>query len=273
MNKWLLSAAVVLLGATLAIPEVEARRLGGGRNVGAQRNVTPAPKAPAQQQQQAAPGQQNPAAAPAAPGSRWGTLLGGLAIGGLIGYLFGGEGLLGFLMLALLGVAGVAVLAAILRRRAAEAPQPMQFAGMGGQTLMPPPAGAAPSAAHTRVPADFDAAGFLRGAKTNFLKLQLANDRRELDAIREFATDEVFAQLEADVRARAGAQQTDIVSLEAELLELAEENGRFWASVRFSGMERETPASTPAAFEEVWNLVKPADGSSGWLLAGIQQMH
>ena len=69
MNKWLLSAAVVLLGATLAIPEVEARRLGGGRNVGAQRNVTPAPKAPAQQQQQAAPGQQNPAAAPSDRGS------------------------------------------------------------------------------------------------------------------------------------------------------------------------------------------------------------
>jgi predicted lipid-binding transport protein (Tim44 family) len=36
---------------------------------------------------------------------------------------------------------------------------------------------------------------------------------------------------------------------------------------------REVPGAVPVDFAEVWNLVKPADGSSGWLLAGIQQMH
>ena len=46
-----------------------------------------------------------------------------------------------------------------------------------------------------------------------------------------------------------------------------------WASVRFSGTVREAPRREPESFAEVWNLVKPADGSSGWLLAGIQQMH
>ena len=270
MGKWLLSAFVAFLGVTLALPEAEARRLGGGRSVGTQRNVTPAPaKAPGQQQ--AAPAQQNPAAA--SPGSRWGALLGGLALGGLLGYLFGSEGLLGILLLALLAFAAVFVVRALMQRRGEEAPRPMQFAGLGAQTVMPPPAGAGLAAHAGKAPADFDSAAFLRGAKANFIKLQLANDRGELEPMREFTTDEVFAQLEADVRARAGAQQTDIESLQAELLELAEENGRFWASVRFSGMERETPGSAPAAFEEVWNLVKPADGSSGWLLAGIQQMH
>jgi predicted lipid-binding transport protein (Tim44 family) len=43
--------------------------------------------------------------------------------------------------------------------------------------------------------------------------------------------------------------------------------------VRFSGTVRETPDAAPESFAEVWNLVKPADGSTGWLLAGIQQMH
>jgi len=38
-------------------------------------------------------------------------------------------------------------------------------------------------------------------------------------------------------------------------------------------MVREAPRAEPEAFTEVWNLVKPADGSTGWLLAGIQQMH
>ena len=73
--------------------------------------------------------------------------------------------------------------------------------------------------------------------------------------------------------ARGDAQHTDVVSLNADLLEVATEQDGHWASVRFSGTVRETPGAAPVGFEEVWNLVKPAQGSSGWLLAGIQQMH
>jgi len=43
--------------------------------------------------------------------------------------------------------------------------------------------------------------------------------------------------------------------------------------VRFSGLIREHPAAAPESFEEIWNLAKPLDGSTGWLLAGIQQTH
>jgi predicted lipid-binding transport protein (Tim44 family) len=126
----------------------------------------------------------------------------------------------------------------------------------------------------SQLPAGFDAASFLRGAKMNFAKLQLANDLGKLDDIREFTTDELFEELQRDVAERGGAsQQTDIESLEAELVDLTSEGKRHWASVRFSGRVRETPGSAPVDFAEVWNLVKPADGSSGWLLAGIQQMH
>ena len=70
-----------------------------------------------------------------------------------------------------------------------------------------------------------------------------------------------------------GRQQTEVSGLEADLLEVATEGDRHWASVRFSGAVRESPAGAATPFEEVWNLVKPVDGSSGWLLAGIQQMH
>jgi predicted lipid-binding transport protein (Tim44 family) len=81
----------------------------------------------------------------------------------------------------------------------------------------------------------------------------------------------MFAEL-ARERAQAG-QQTDVLSLDAQLLEVATEGDKHWASVRFSGQVRETAGSEPAAFSEVWHLAKPVDGSSGWLLAGIQQMH
>jgi predicted lipid-binding transport protein (Tim44 family) len=44
-------------------------------------------------------------------------------------------------------------------------------------------------------------------------------------------------------------------------------------SVRFTGLLREDGTVLPKDFDEIWNLVKPVDGSSGWLLAGIQQTH
>jgi predicted lipid-binding transport protein (Tim44 family) len=41
--------------------------------------------------------------------------------------------------------------------------------------------------------------------------------------------------------------------------------------VRYTGVVREDGEANPKPIDEVWNLTKPVDGSSGWLLAGIQQ--
>jgi len=270
MRKWLLGLSLIFFGVALVVTDADARRLGGGRSVGAQRSVTPPPAAaPAKPAQQ-------PQAAPQQQPSRWGMLggiLGGLALGGLLGYLFGGSGLLGFLLLAALAVAIVLAIRAMAARRQ-ERPRPVQFAGLGTETVAAPPAPAeaVPAAAPaSRVPAGFDTDAFLRAAKMNFIKLQLANDAGHLDEIREFTTREMYEELRRELP--AGAQQTDVVALNADLLELATERGEHWAAVRFSGMVRETPDTEAVGFEEVWNLVKPGDGSSGWLLAGIQQMH
>ena len=274
MSKWLLTAAILGLGGVLVATDVDARRLGGGRNIGAQRNVTAPPaQTPAKPaQQQAAQGQQQGAqqAAPASAGSRWLPLLGGLALGGMLGYLFGGSGLMGFLLLALLAVAVVIGVRALMQRRQ-EAPRPVQLAGMRETVdVTPGPTGGQPQIARSTVPAGFDASGFLRAAKLNFLRLQAANDAGQLEEIREFTTEELYEALKADLADRG---QTEVNGLEAEMLELATEGKEHWASVRFTGQVREAPGAAPEAFAEVWNLVKPADGSSGWLLAGIQQMH
>ena len=263
MRKWLLGICIALTGAILVASDADAKRLGGGRSVGVQRNVAPAPAKPAQQAQ--------PATQQGGRGSMLGGILGGLALGGVLGYLFGGSGLGGFLLLALLALAIVVAVRTLARRS-----QTGQLAGLGNETMAVPErpldraaaSQTAPQAAG--VPAGFDTAGFLRAAKTNFIKLQVANDSGSLDEIREFTTHEMFDELRRDAQA---GQQTDVVALNADLLELATERDKHWASVRFSGMVRETPGTQPVGFEEVWNLVKPADGSSGWLLAGIQQMH
>jgi predicted lipid-binding transport protein (Tim44 family) len=280
MRNLLIGLCAVVLGSVLVASDAEAKRLGGGRSVGSQRSVTPPPAKPAQQQ--AAPGAQQ--AAPAAPASglsRWLPMLGGLAIGGLLGSMFGGSGLGGILLLALLAIGAVMLFKMLARRREESASQqPVQFAGMGGrETVKMPLASSLPATArmqeaHTAsIPAGFDTVSFLRGAKLNFIKLQAANDAGNLEELRELATQEMFDELSKDVRAPVnGAQHTDVVSLDADLLEVATEGDKYWASVRFSGTVRETPDAAPESFEEVWNLVKPADGSTGWLLAGIQQM-
>lgn len=276
MKRLVLALCLFAAGA-LVVAEAEAARLGGGRSMGIQRSVTRPPSAtPARPAQQAAPAQKaapgQPAQAPQPSGlSRWMPLLGGLAIGSLLGSLFGGSGLGGLLFLALLVFGTVAFVKAFMRR--GEAPSPVQYAGSSERVqIRAEEAAPAPAAAASpRVPAGFDSASFLKGAKLNFVKLQLANDLGKLDEIRELTTTEMFDELKHD--ARAPGQQTDIMDLDADLLEVATEGERHWASVRFSGLARETPQAAPEGFEEVWNLVKPADGSTGWLLAGIQHLH
>lgn len=272
MSKWLLAVGIILLGGALVASDAEARRIGGGRSVGTQRNVTAPPaQTPAKPAQQAAPAQQGAQqAAPASAGSRWLPILGGLALGGMLGYLFGGSGLLGILLIALLAIGAVVAVRAFMRRRT-EAPQPMQYAGMRERVhITPEPVSSSLPVEKTRVPAGFDASGFLRAAKVNFLKLQAANDAGRLDEIREFTTTELYEELKRDLN---GAQQTEVSGLEADLLELTTEGDEHWASVRFSGTVREASGAAPEPFAEIWNLMKPASGASGWLLAGIQQMH
>jgi predicted lipid-binding transport protein (Tim44 family) len=296
MKRAIYAFAAALIGSAFLITEVEARRLGGGGSAGAQRSITkPTPAQPGQQTQQMAPTQKAaPGAQQAAPGAaqpasgfaRWMPLIGGLALGGALGWLMGANGMgglmVGILLVALLAFAAVFVFK-MLRGRAGEAPQRMQYAGgMGSETVAAPPPSqmsgfepqAAAPASAANVPADFDVAGFLRGAKLNFMKLQAANDTGNADELREFTAPELFEELKRDIDARGNLrQQTDILSLNADLLEVATEGDRHWASVRFSGTVRETPASSAEGFEEVWNLAKPVDGSGGWVLAGIQQMH
>ncbi len=283
-GKWLLAACIAIIGASMVVTDVEARRLGGARSLGVQRNVAKPPPAatpakPAQQQAAAAP-QQGAAAAPASGLSRWMPMLGGLAIGGLLGALFAGNGLGGLLLMVLLGVAAFMIFRMLARRGQQEGSRSAQFAGMTERVQVPqgapaPARHAAASAlavqAQDGLPAGFDAAGFLRGAKMNFVKLQLANDAGNLEEIRDLTTAEMFDALAGDLAGRSGAQHTDVDGLEAELLELSTEGANHWASVRFSGTVREAPGAPAEPFSEVWSLAKPADGSSGWLLAGIQQ--
>ncbi|MEJ8839287.1 Tim44 domain-containing protein [Ramlibacter sp. AN1133] len=127
------------------------------------------------------------------------------------------------------------------------------------------------------VPAGFDADGFLQAAKRNFTTLQSAWDRGDMSTLRSMMTDEMLAEVRKQMADRerepqAASQRTEVEMLEAQLLGIEELATEYMASVEFSGMIREEPSAGPAPFREVWNMVKPKDGTAGWLVAGVQAL-
>ncbi len=128
------------------------------------------------------------------------------------------------------------------------------------------------------VPEGFDTAGFLEAAKRNFVTLQSAWDRNDVATLRSMMTDdmlsEVKGQLQDREQHRDGVQpnQTDVVMLEAQLLGIEDLSDAYMASVEFSGMIREEADAGPSPFREVWNMTKPKNGTSGWLVAGLQAL-
>lgn len=183
-------------------------------------------------------------------------------------------------MLMLL-VAGALFLFRMLRRRSQQS-SPLQYAGgpRGLDAAQPATHDAPPTATGgsagvqgaRSVPAGFDVDGFLRQAKVNFVRLQTAHDAGNLEDIRDFTSPEVFAEVRLDLQERGTAtQQTDVVVLNADLLDVSEEARQHVASVRFHGTIREQEGAAPAPFDEIWHLTKPLDSSRGWQVAGIQQ--
>ena len=143
-----------------------------------------------------------------------------------------------------------------------------------GSELKPPLAvpGVTDAPATPTLPPGFDSEAFERLAKMIFIRLQAANDSADLNDLRNFTTPELFASLRLDLQDRGDAkQQTDVVSVDAKLIDFAEEAERQVVSVRFTGVIREAPEAGAEGFDEVWHLVKPKDDSRNWAIAGIQQ--
>jgi predicted lipid-binding transport protein (Tim44 family) len=247
------------------------------------------------------------AAAAAAPRRSWlGPIAGlaaGLGIAALMSHLGFGAEFGNIVMLLLLGIVAVIAIRFVMRRFApAPASGGMQFAGAGAPAPKAPVSfpderppqfrgqqigaeapyqqasgsaalagGATPAAASSRLPADFDAAGFERIAKMIFIRLQAANDVADLNDLRAFTTPEMFAVIKLDLQERGTTpQRTDVVRVDAEVLDVASEAERQIVSVRFHGLIREDVDAAAEPFDEVWHLVKPADGSRDWAIAGIQ---
>ncbi len=305
--KRILTALLLVIATTslLAVTTpAEARRLGGGSSLGMKRAApAPAPAAPAAAPaaptQAAAPAGANTAPAPAATPpassgfSKWLGPLAGLGIGaGLMAMFNGGLGAGMGSMFAMLALAAVAFfLFQMFRRKSQGATAPaMHYADvtpLGAPRLSPTvnpvadfPVSAGPLAGSSaavvekpRYPQGFDAEEFVRQAKISFIRLQAANDGKDLRDIRDFTTPELYAELAMQIQERGNAaQRTEVVKLDAELLEAVAEQERIIASVRYSGLIREEAAGDALPFSETWHVVKDLQHPTPtWHIAGIQQ--
>lgn len=204
-------------------------------------------------------------------------------MGGLLASLFMGHGLgTGILSWLLIGLAIFVGWRLISRLRSPnrsfsahsafqsmKTPEP----AVSAQTYSPhetPEPTTSSSAAHENV-SDFDEETFLRGAKTVFIRLQTAYDNKNLADIREFTMPQIFAEIQMQLQERGTeSNQTDVITIDAALLDLNIESDNMTASVRFSGLIREQQEKNPENIREIWHFIKDK-WSTNWLVAGIQQ--
>lgn len=311
MKKLLIALLVVTSAMTLIVSDAQARRLGGGGSFGRQSQNAgrmPQPSPFGSPNQASRPG--SPAAAPMAPPmtppikppSPWKGILGGALLGLGMGALFSHFGMGGamggmfgsILMIALLGMAAMFIFRMFRGKSSENQPQPAYSGGFNADSGRTPEIGSRieqpympnnqplgfqggnGAAANTTwgIPADFDTQGFLRSAKTYFIRLQAAWDKADSNDIREFTSPEMYAEVKMQLQERgASPNNTDVVTLDAELLGIETVGTDYLASVKFSGTMKEAVNAPAEPFAEVWNMSKPTSGQSGWVLAGIQQLN
>jgi len=314
MKIWsIVLSTVMAMSFGFSATSADAARLGGGKSVGKQSsNVTQreavkpnSPAAPAAA----------PAVAPKKPwGAMLGGLAAGLGLAWLASSLGLGGAMGNILMFAMLALVAFVVIGFVMRKMRGggsgqgQTPFAMQGAGSATTPRSYSPenvgndASARPwernstafDASKTTatgsmigsglggsqswgVPAGFDADGFLNACKANFLTLQDAWDKSDINNLRAMMTDDMLSEIKTQLAEReshtgAGLNKTDVQMLEAKLLGIEELADVYMASVEFSGMIREDASAGASPFREVWNMTKPRNGTGGWLVAGVQAL-
>lgn len=321
MNRKIGTLATLFIALALmlgSVHEAQAKRMGGGKSFGSkpsystpfQHSTTPSgpssqPTRSASQQQASA---QNQAARQgwAGRGGLMG-MLGGLALGGLLGSMFFGGAFENINLMDMLMFAGIAYL--LYRLFAARSrQQPAAPAGYGQAHRQQPEAQnhyreAQPQASGAsgfdtdvlfskgktagagnggfqqpagfdaaNLPAGFDQRAFLSGAENAYRHLQAAWDNRELAEIRGLTTDKVFAEIQEQLRASGTNNKTEVLQLNAELLDVREAGAELEAVVLFEALLSEDGGQAEQ-IKEVWHFIKPVNSKqTRWFLDGIQQL-
>ena len=274
MRTLLFYVLITMLSFGFVVSEASAKRFGGGRSFGVQRSQSSLFSSRAPQSSKAFGQQANK--------SKWGGMLGGLLVGGLLASLFMGHGLGTGLMSWLIIGALAFFLVSFMRKKMQTGFQSTSshsnaqgsnvfrdafrdnvnkatdfYASRSGSNV-------------SGGPENFNSETFLREAKVAFYRLQAAYDQKNRQDLCVFTAPEVFAEIEMQLRERGDEpNKTDIIDLNAELLDVSKQADSVMASVRFTGSIKENnDPITP--LDEIWHFRQFA-GNTNWVVGGIQQ--
>ncbi|MFI4919460.1 MAG: Tim44 domain-containing protein [Legionellales bacterium] len=256
---------MTLLSFGLFINEASAKRFGGGQSFGVQRSQSSLFSQRGAQNSASLGQKANP--------SRWGGMLGGLLVGGLLASLFMGHGLTSGLITWLILGAALFFLVSFFRKRMQpgfQSAQPNAFRQNSFTDFTKSFTSNSSNNDFSEYPAGFVPEAFLRNAKVTFIRLQAAYDQKNLQDLTSFTAPEVFAEIKMQLDERGNEiNKTEVIQLDAHLLDVSKQSLSTIASVRFTGSIKENDEPV-IQLDEIWHF-RQFDNNSDWVVGGIQQ--
>lgn len=294
MRTLLISFFALVLSFGFVVPEAEAKRLGGGFSLGKSFSTPKKVQPAAPSKQQAAPAGASNVQKSATKRSGFGGIMGGLLAGGLLGALFFGgafEGIqmMDILLFGLLIFVAIKIFSSMKRTQqrtqyasARDTAQPWQAEPQQKQQAEPEPqgfqeysptpgAGFGMGAAELQLPQWFNEKAFLEGAQQHFSHLQQAWDNADWSEIQSYTSPELFSVLQEERAKQPEKQQTEVVSVMAELANFIDNGDHVVATINFYGWMKEDSDET-IEFSELWHLTRDmSQPNTDWVIVGIQQ--
>ncbi len=120
----------------------------------------------------------------------------------------------------------------------------------------------------------FDEEEFIEGAKMFFARFQQAQDGLEVEELKGFLSYEVYTEAVAQAEANPVQGRTEIMLLNARLMEVKNENGRTFVTVFYDGQIRRGAAGEqPEHLRVVWEFSRDDGVENGlWTLEKINKV-
>ncbi|GAV19361.1 Tim44-like domain protein [Mariprofundus micogutta] len=291
MKKLITVAMIAMFGIMISgVDLAEAKRFGMGSSFGKQRMSQP--KSNSLSQQKATP--QKPAAAGQRGSARGGMMgmLGGLALGGLLGAMFFGGAFEGINLFDIVLIGGALALLFMFLRRRAPAQQTSYAGGQPSSSMQDYAQNfdsteeevfdeAPREPVGTALRPEIDEKHFISAAKDIYVRMQKAWDSGDIEDIRQFCTPEIADRIARDMNPNS-ENRTEVATLNADIADSWIESDLEWVAVNYTAMLREhtldhtgaTVEDQTAEVNEVWIFQHaPKSEDPTWYLAGIQQAH
>ncbi len=121
---------------------------------------------------------------------------------------------------------------------------------------------------------EFDEQEFLQGARAVYARLQEAWDDRDIEDIANFTSPELLEKLRERSRKDSKRGRTELLLINAKLMDRRQEGSRETASVDFDVLLREGGTDRePHQSREVWHFARDRqDRNTSWRLESIEQL-